>query len=99
MGNRKEPEKALASSKYKVVNVEKRNMQLNIIPKIISELKENLRYSKVRLPLELKLRVAEVILNIMASKEKHFGLFIVVGWQTKWNIYTDISDSDQDIFA
>ncbi len=54
--------------------------------------------SKVELPLELKMRTAELILRLMERK-KHFGLFVILGWQKKWHEYLDISDSEQDIFA
>lgn len=54
--------------------------------------------SKVDLPLELKMRTAELILRLM-ERRKHFGLFVILGWQKKWQEYLDISDSQQDIFA
>ena len=74
-------------------------MQIERIPQILEEIKEKLNYSKVSLSRELKLEVAHKILNIMVSKSKHFGLFVIVGWKDRWNTYTDISDSYQDIFT
>ncbi len=53
--------------------------------------------SKVVLPLDLKMRVAQLILRLTEHK-KHFGLFVIMGWQKKWQEYLDISDSQQDIF-
>ena len=63
------------------------------------QVEERISYSQIRLPKDLRIKMAEEILNIMASRQKHFGLFVIVGWQDKWNIYTDISDSYQDIFS
>ena len=74
-------------------------MKYEKIPKIISEIKDKLNYSKITISRDLKIKVAENMLNIMAARHIHFGLFIIVGWQNKWHIYTDISDSGQDIFA
>ncbi len=54
--------------------------------------------SGVGLPIYLKVKVAELILGLMARK-KSFGLFVILGWQNKWRKFTDISDSTQDIFA
>src|SRR3989338_7926985 len=55
--------------------------------------------SRVTVPFPVKMRVAELILNLMYRRKKHFGLFVIVGWQRKWNDNLDISDSEQDIFA
>lgn len=74
-------------------------MKFEKISKIISEIEESINYSKVRIPRNLKIEVAKTMLDIMAARHKHFGLFIILGWRDKWNTYTDISDSDQDIFA
>ncbi|HTM68282.1 MAG TPA: hypothetical protein VL426_03185 [Candidatus Binatia bacterium] len=54
--------------------------------------------SRVDIDPELKLRTAEMILRVMARKKKHFGLFVILGWQRKWKDHLDISDGDQDIF-
>lgn len=58
----------------------------------------SLAESRVDIPAELKLRTAEMILRVMARKKRHFGLFVILGWQRKWNDHLDISDDDQDIF-
>ena len=57
-----------------------------------------LEFSKTKLPPVLKLRVAALILRLMDHRKK-FGLFVIVGWQRKWQKYLDISDSHQDIFV
>lgn len=59
---------------------------------------ESLGGSKVALPLELKLKTAEMILRLMVRRKK-FGLFVILGWRRKWRNYLEISDSRQDIFA
>ena len=61
-------------------------------------LAKSLERSGEHLPLSLKLRTAELILELMARR-KGFGLFVILGWKAKWRDYLDISDSHQDIFA
>jgi DNA integrity scanning protein DisA with diadenylate cyclase activity len=66
----------------------------------LDELAECLLASRTDIPLPLKMKTAEVILRLMAQKShKHFGLFVILGWQRKWQDHLDISDSQQDIFA
>ncbi|HTK05012.1 MAG TPA: hypothetical protein VL500_05480 [Candidatus Eisenbacteria bacterium] len=60
---------------------------------------ESLAASKTDIPLPLKLRAAEMILHVMNRRKRHFGLFVILGWQRKWQDHLDISDSQQDIFA
>jgi DNA integrity scanning protein DisA with diadenylate cyclase activity len=67
------------------------------IKKTILEIAKALKKSRTPVATKSKLKVAEVILNIMA-KRKRFGLFVILGWQSKWWEYTDISDINQDIF-
>jgi hypothetical protein len=57
-----------------------------------------LKRSKVKLPLELKLRMADIILILMQRRKK-FGLFVILGWQRRWQAYADTPDASQDIFA
>lgn len=54
--------------------------------------------SSVTLPILYKLRVAEFALRLRHSFHKKFGLFIILGWSSKWRNYADIVDSSQDIF-
>jgi DNA integrity scanning protein DisA with diadenylate cyclase activity len=61
------------------------------------DIADTLRSSKTKVSVSCKLEVAEIVLHLMATK-KHFGLFVILGWQDKWNSFTDISDSNQDIF-
>lgn len=67
------------------------------IKKTILEIAKVLKKSKTSVATGSKLKVSEVILNIMARR-KRFGLFVILGWQSKWHKYTDISDAGQDIF-
>lgn len=71
----------------------------NIVKTRLEELAQNFTASTpVSVP--LKLKTAEVILRVMERKRRrHFGLFVILGWQRKWQDYLDISDSQQDIFA
>ncbi|MBI2670041.1 MAG: hypothetical protein HYX20_02785 [Candidatus Yanofskybacteria bacterium] len=66
--------------------------------KKIFELIEIFKKSEIVLPISLKMKTAELVLNLMAH-QKNFGLFIILGWQDKWQEYTDISDATQDIFV
>lgn len=60
----------------------------------------SLEESRTDVPLPLKLKTAEAILRLMGRKRnRHFGLFVILGWQNKWRDYLDISDAQQDIFA
>lgn len=67
------------------------NKQISKIEKIFLE-------SNIDLPLALKLKLAELILNLIKRRKK-FGLFVILGWRRKWNKLTDISDKTQDIFT
>lgn len=67
------------------------------VSKLIPQIAEVFKKSAVSLPVSLKMKTIELVLNLMRD-EKNFGLFIILGWQDKWQEYTDISDSTQDIF-
>lgn len=69
------------------------------IKKILSQIEKSFKKSKSSLPIKIKIKTAELILNLMAHKKKKFGLFVILGWQNKWKEYTDISDMTQDVFA
>jgi DNA integrity scanning protein DisA with diadenylate cyclase activity len=50
--------------------------------------------------MDIKLRVAELMLLARKRRQKkRFGLFIVLGWRREWDASTDVSDSEQDLFA
>jgi hypothetical protein len=73
-------------------------MNKNKIEKNISEIKKVFEKSRVALPLNLKIALAELILNIREHHRNQFGLFMILGWRKKWNKLTDISDKTQDLF-
>jgi len=54
--------------------------------------------SKIKFPEKLRLKMSEIILRLM-NRKKAFGLFVVVGWQSKWRKYTDLPDAGQDIYT
>ena len=66
--------------------------------KAIFEIMEVFKKSQTSLPVSLKMKTVELVLHLMKN-QKNFGLFIILGWQDKWQEYTDISDSTQDIFV
>ncbi len=66
--------------------------------KKIFEIIEVFKKSEVNLPVSLKVKTVELVLNLMKD-EKNFGLFVILGWQDRWQEYTDVSDSTQDIFV
>lgn len=48
----------------------------------------------------IQIELAEMILHLRRSHKKKFGIFIIFGWQNKWNQkYADIPDNSQDIFV
>lgn len=66
--------------------------------KKVFEILEIFKKSSVNLPVVLKMKTTELVLNL-TKHQKNFGLFIILGWQNKWQKYTDISDATQDIFV
>lgn len=72
-----------------------KNLKENLI--IIQELFKEEESEKFR---QRKIRLAEMILRLRFRRKKKFGLFIIVGWRSKWNKkYVGIPDSSQDIFS
>jgi hypothetical protein len=68
------------------------------IKKQLADIAADLGSSKTALPVPLKVKAAELIMNLM-SRRQPFGLFVILGWQRKWRDFLDVSDSRQDIFA
>src|SRR3989338_6885268 len=64
--------------------------------KLLTSIEEAFKKSEVNLPISLKIKLAELILDL---SRKRFGLFVIFGWKNKWRKFTDVSDSSQDIFA
>ncbi len=67
------------------------------VNKTIAKIRQALRKSKTHASLNTKLILSEVILNVM-NRRRAFGLFVILGWQDKWNSFTDTPDSGQDIY-
>src|SRR3989344_1734329 len=67
------------------------------VSQILNELRVVFGKSKIKFPEKLRLRTSEIILHLM-NRKKGFGLFVILGWQNKWNKYTDMPDMKQDIY-
>ena len=67
------------------------------IEKTLKKIEKAMVGSKVDLPWLLKKRLSRLILNLM-NRRDGFGLFVILGWQNKWNKFTDMPDSRQDIY-
>lgn len=50
------------------------------------------------LSLPIKLRMADMIMRLMARRKK-FGLLVILGWKSEWKRYADTPDVSQDLFA
>jgi len=68
------------------------------VEKTLKKLGKAMSKSKIRLPFLLKKRLSRLILNLM-NRRDGFGLFVILGWQDKWNKFTDMPDSRQDIYT
>ena len=68
------------------------------VEKTLKKIEKAMSRSKGRLPFLLKKRLSRLILKLM-NRRDGFGLFVVLGWQDKWNKFTDIPDSRQDIYT
>ena len=67
------------------------------VNKTVAKIKQAFRKSKTQASLDTKLILSEIVLNVM-NRRRAFGLFVILGWQDKWNGFTDIPDSSQDIY-
>ncbi len=68
------------------------------VEKALLNINKALTKSKVNMSVELKIRLARIILNLM-NRRDGFGLFVILGWQDKWNEFADMPDKSQDIYA
>lgn len=64
----------------------------------LKDIRQAMAKSKVSLPFLLKKRLSRLILRLM-NRRDGFGLFIILGWEVKWNKFTDMPDKSQDIYA
>ncbi len=67
------------------------------VNKVIVKIRQSLKKSKTNVSINTKLILSEVVLNIM-NRRRAFGLFVILGWRDKWNSFTDVPDSNQDIY-
>jgi cytidyltransferase-like protein len=67
------------------------------VNKTVVKIRQAFKKSKTQISVNTKLALSEVVLNIM-NRRRAFGLFVILGWQNKWNKFTDIPDSSQDIY-
>lgn len=67
------------------------------VEKIVEDLKIEFGKSKIKFPKELRIKTSDIILRLM-NRKKGFGLFVVLGWQNKWNKFIDMPDMKQDIY-
>lgn len=67
------------------------------VNRILAKITQALKKSKTLVSLNVKLTLSEIILNVM-NRRRAFGLFVILGWSDKWNSFTDIPDSSQDIY-
>lgn len=68
------------------------------VEKALESIRKATSGSKVELPFLLKKRLGRLILKLM-NRRDGFGLFVILGWQKKWNKFTDMPDSKQDLYA
>ena len=80
----------------KYVNKLKPTRKLKV-DKIISELRVVFAKSKVKFPEKLRIKTSKIILQLM-NRKSGFGLFMILGWQSKWDKYVDMPDIKQDIY-
>ena len=78
------------------VNKVKPARNLNIT-KILNDFRTELRKSKIKFPEKLRIKTAKIILRLM-NRKRGFGLFVIIGWKNKWRKFTDLPDSEQDIY-
>ena len=78
--------------------IKSRTLKRSEIMKHLSRIAVVFKHSKIALPYDLKMKMVDFLLDLM-KRRKNFGLFIILGWKKEWYKYTDISDSNQDIFT
>jgi len=78
--------------------MKKGNKKLIDVEKSLKDIRKSMAESGVSLPFLLKKRLSRLILNLM-NRQSEFGLFVILGWQNKWNKFSDVPDSRQDIYA
>ncbi|OGN33522.1 MAG: hypothetical protein A3G51_02450 [Candidatus Yanofskybacteria bacterium RIFCSPLOWO2_12_FULL_43_11b] len=67
------------------------------VNKTTAKIRQVFKKSKTPVSLNIKSALSEIILNVM-NRRRAFGLFVILGWHNKWNNFTDVPDSSQDIY-
>ncbi len=67
------------------------------VNKILVKIKKALKKPETIVSLNTKLILSEIVLNIM-NRRRAFGLFVILGWRDEWNSFTDVPDSNQDLY-
>ncbi len=65
---------------------------------VLKKIKNILKQESIQKSGEEKMRLLELILKLASRRKKMFGLFVIFGWEDRWNEYAVLSDSSQDIF-
>lgn len=68
------------------------------VEKAVEDLRVALRNSKIKFPEKLRSKTAKIIFKLM-NRKRAFGLFVIIGWQDKWNKYIDVPDDRQDVYV
>ena len=67
------------------------------VNKTLAKIRQAFKKSKTQISLNIELILSEIILNIM-NRRRAFGLFVILGWRDEWNSFTDVPDSNQDLY-
>jgi DNA integrity scanning protein DisA with diadenylate cyclase activity len=62
------------------------------------EVNRTLARSNKEISFAVKSKMAELMINL-TRRRKRFGMFVILGWKAKWQLYADTPDASQDIFA
>ncbi len=67
---------------------------------MLKKIKNVLKEESLQKSHDDKMRLLELILKLASRRKKMFGLFVIFGWEKKWNdLYAVFPDSSQDLFS
>jgi DNA integrity scanning protein DisA with diadenylate cyclase activity len=84
--------------KIKKIKISEENIVSAKYKRQLRQVETEFKQLKTKLPIELKIRMTELILHLMQNR-KNFGIFVILGWKTKWQKFADTPDAHQDIFV
>ena len=65
---------------------------------VLKKIKNVLKEESLQKSHDDKMRLLELILKLASRRKKMFGLFVIFGWEKKWNdLYAVFPDSSQGI--